>query len=202
MALLESDVGDDPIVEVQRWIDDALAAENVDEPFAMQVATTLDDHPTVRTVLLRGLDQRGFMFVTNLESTKGRQLTANPRAALTIVWTPLSRQVCATGAVERVDDTDILAYWTKRPRGHRIGAWASRQSTTVPDREALDAAADEVERRFAGTDDIPVPPWWGGWRIVPEMVELWAGRTDRLHDRLRWRRRAPGDRWIRERLAP
>src|SRR5687767_6298403 len=98
MALSEDDVGDDPIVEVQRWVDDAVAA-SVDQPFAMQVATTVDDRPMVRTVLLRGLDQRGFMFVTNLESTKGRQLAANPRAALTLVWTPLSRQVCATGSV-------------------------------------------------------------------------------------------------------
>ena len=201
MALLESDIGDDPIVEVQRWIDDAVAA-GVHEPFAMQLATSFDDHPTVRTVLLRGLDQRGFMFVTNLESTKGRQLTANPRAALTILWTSMSRQVCATGTVERASDDDILAYWTQRPRGHRFGAWASRQSTTVPDRATLDASADEIEERFAGTDDIPVPPWWGGWWIVPNMVELWSGRRDRLHDRLRWRRATPGQPWIRERLAP
>ena len=202
MALLESDVGDDPIVEVQRWVDDAIAADGVHEPFAMQVATSHDDHPTVRTVLLRGLDQRGFMFVTNFESTKGRQLTANPHAALTIVWTPLSRQVCATGTVERVSDEDILAYWSQRPRGHRIGAWASRQSTTVADRAALDAAADEIEHRFDGIDDIPVPPWWGGWWIVPDTVELWAGRQDRLHDRLRWRRTATDKAWIRERVAP
>ena len=201
MALTEDDVGDEPIVEVQRWLDDAVAAE-VDEPFAMQLATTVDDQPTVRTVLLRGLDERGFMFVTNLESTKGRQLAANPRAALTIVWTALSRQVCATGPAERVSDDDIWAYWHVRPRGHRIGAWASRQSTTVPDRATLDAAADECEQRFAGTDDIPVPPWWGGFRVVPDMVELWAGRVDRLHDRLRWRRDAPGAPWVRERLAP
>lgn len=202
MALLESDVGEDPIVEVRRWIDDAVAAVEVVEPFAMQVATSFDDHPTVRTVLLRGFDQRGFMFVTNLESTKGRQLRANPRAALTIVWTPLGRQVCATGTAERVSDEDIDAYWSQRPRGHRLGAWASRQSTTVADRAALDAAADECEARFEDTDDIPVPPWWGGWWIVPDMVELWAGRQDRLHDRLRWRRSAPGGAWIRERVAP
>jgi pyridoxamine 5'-phosphate oxidase len=202
MALLESDVGADPIVEVQRWLDDAVAAPDVHEPYAMQVATSFDDHPTVRTVLLRGLDQRGFMFVTNLESTKGRQLVANPRAALTLVWTPLSRQVCATGAVERVSDDDIVAYWNQRPRGSRLGAWASRQSTTVTDRATLDAAADECERRFAGTDDIPVPPWWGGWWIVPDMVELWAGREDRLHDRLRWHRRPPSVTWRRERVAP
>ena len=201
MALSEEDVGDDPIVEVQRWIEDAVAAASA-EPFAMQLATTVDDRPTVRTVLLRGLDGRGFMFVTNLESTKGEQLATNPRCALTIVWTELSRQVCATGSAERVSDDDIWAYWHTRPRGHRIGAWASRQSTVVVDRAALDAAAEEYERRFAGTDDIPVPPWWGGFRLVPDMVELWAGRVDRLHDRLRWRRDHREGAWIRERLAP
>lgn len=201
MALSEEDVGDDPIIEVQRWIDDAVAAA-ADEPFAMQLATTVDDQPSVRTVLLRGLDERGFMFVTNLESTKGRHLATNPRCALTMVWTKLSRQVCATGSAERVSGEDIWAYWHMRPRGHRIGAWASRQSAVVADRAALDAAAEEYEQRFAGTDDIPVPPWWGGFRVVPDMVELWAGRVDRLHDRLRWRRHHRHGVWIRERLAP
>jgi pyridoxamine 5'-phosphate oxidase len=201
MALLEADVGDDPIVEVKHWLDDAVAA-NVDEPFAMQLATSLDDRPTVRTVLLRGLDARGFMFVTNFESTKGRQLAANPRAAITLVWTALGRQVCATGVASRIPDDDVRAYWRQRPRGHRIGAWASRQSEVVADRAALDAAADEIERRFAETDEIPVPPWWGGFRIEPEMVELWSRRTDRLHDRLRWRRDAPGAPWVKERVAP
>ena len=199
--LLETDVGDDPIVEVRRWLDDAVAA-GVDEPFAMQLATTVDDHPTVRTVLLRGLDERGFMFVTNVESTKGRQLASNPRAALTVVWTALGRQVCATGVAARISEEDVWEYWRHRPRGHRVGAWASRQGEIVADRATLDAAAAEIERRFAGTDDIPVPPWWGGFRIVPDMVELWSRRVDRLHDRLRWRRDAPDRPWVLERVAP
>ena len=198
MGLSEDDVGDDPIGEVQRWVDDAVAAE-VTEPYAMQLATA---GPTVRTVLLRGLDQRGFMFVTNLESRKGRALAADPTCALVLVWTALQRQVLVTGTAERVADDEVEAYWRTRPRGSRIGAWASPQSEVIPDRAWLEARAAEVEARFAGSDDIPVPPFWGAWRVVPDSIELWCGRTDRLHDRLRWRRQAPGDPWIRERLAP
>ena len=169
---------------------------------AMQVATSDDAGPTVRTVLLRGLDERGFMFVTNLESTKSRQLGVNPRCALTLVWPSLSRQVCATGTAERVADDEVVAYWRTRPRGHRLAAWASPQSRVVPDRAWLDAAFAQVEARFDGVDDIPVPAFWGGWRIVPNTIELWEGRTNRLHDRVRFRRAGPADPWIEERLAP
>jgi pyridoxamine 5'-phosphate oxidase len=198
MGLSEDDVGDDPIGEVQRWVDDAVAAE-VTEPYAMQLATA---GPTVRTVLLRGLDQRGFMFVTNLESRKGRALAADPTCALVLVWTALQRQVLVTGTAERVADDEVEAYWRTRPRGSRIGAWASPQSEVIPDRAWLEARAAEVEARFAGSDDIPVPPFWGAWRVVPDSVELWCGRSDRLHDRLRWRRPRPDAPWVRERLAP
>jgi pyridoxamine 5'-phosphate oxidase len=142
------------------------------------------------------------MFVTNLESRKGRELAANPACALVLVWTPLKRQVLVTGTAERVLDDEVEAYWQTRPRGSRVGAWASPQSQVIPDRAALEHGAAEVEARFAGTDDIPVPPFWGAWRVVPDSVELWCGRDDRLHDRLRWRRDAPGAAWIRERLAP
>ena len=202
MALTEDDVGHDPIPEVQRWLDDAVASDAVVEPFAMQVATAADGRLTVRTVLLRGLDERGFMFVTNLESTKSRQLMASPACALTIVWTSLSRQVCATGRAERVADDEVEAYWRTRPRGSRIGAWASPQSRVIADRATLERAVREIEERFAATDDIPLPPFWGAWRIVPDTVELWAGQPSRLHDRIRWRRSAPGAPWFRERLAP
>jgi pyridoxamine 5'-phosphate oxidase len=198
MGLHEDDVGDDPIPEVQRWVDDAVAAGIV-EPYAMQLATA---GPTVRTVLLRGLDQRGFMFVTNLESRKGRALAADPSCALVLVWPAMKRQVLVTGTAERVADDEVDAYWRTRPRGSRIGGWASPQSRVIPDRAALERAAAEVEARFAGTDDIPVPPFWGAWRVVPDSVELWCGQESRLHDRLRWRRDAPGAPWIRERLAP
>jgi pyridoxamine 5'-phosphate oxidase len=198
MGLSEDDVGDDPIPEVQRWVDDAVAAD-VAEPYAMQLATA---GPTARTVLLRGLDQRGFMFVTNLESRKGRALADDPACALVLVWAALKRQVLVTGTAERVADDEVEAYWRTRPRGSRIGAWASPQSEVIPDRAWLEARTAEVEARFAGSDDIPVPPFWGAWRVVPDSVELWCGRSDRLHDRLRWRRPVPGAPWTRERLAP
>jgi pyridoxamine 5'-phosphate oxidase len=201
MGLSESDVGDDPIPEVARWVEDAVAA-GVAEPYAMQLATVDDGRPSARTVLLRTLDQRGFMFVTNLESRKGRELAANPACALVLVWTPLKRQVLVTGTAERVSDDEVELYWHTRPRGSRIGAWASPQSQVIADRAVLERAAAEVEARFAGTDDLPLPPFWGAWRVVPDTVELWCGRDDRLHDRLRWRRDAPGQAWIRERLAP
>lgn len=198
MALTEDDVGPEPIPEVQRWVDDAVAA-GVAEPYAMQVATTA---PGVRSVLLRGLDERGFFFVTNLESRKSTELRADPRCALSLVWTSLARQVLARGRAEVVERDEVEAYWRTRPRGSQIGAWASPQSQVIPDRATLERAVAEVEARFAGTDDIPVPPQWGAWRIVPIEVELWSGRPSRLHDRLRWRRDAPGTPWIRERLAP
>jgi pyridoxamine 5'-phosphate oxidase len=198
VGLDEHDVGDDPIPEVQRWLDDAVAA-GLAEPFAMQLATA---GPTVRTVLCRGLDERGFMFVTNFESRKGRALAADPACALVLVWTPLQRQVLVTGRAERVAHEEVQAYWRTRPRGSRIGAWASPQSHVIPDRAWLEARTAEVEARFAGVEDIPVPDFWGALRVVPDSVELWCGRPDRLHDRLRWRRDAPGAPWVRERLAP
>lgn len=185
-----------PVEQVQRWLDDAVAA-GLDEPFAMQVATSSGDAPTVRTVLLRGLDERGFMFVTNLASTKSRQLVDNPRCALALVWTSLGRQVCVTGRAQRVAGDEVEAYWRTRPRGHRIAAWSSPQSRVIDD---LDARVRDVEARFEGIDDIPVPPFWGAWRVVPDTIELWTRRPNRLHDRVRWRRH--GDAWTSERLAP
>lgn len=194
-------VADDPIAEVARWVADAEAA-GLAEPRAMQLATVgADGQPTNRTVLLRGLDERGFFFVTNLESTKGVQLAAEPRCALVLVWTPLLRQVCVTGTAAPVDAAETEAYWRTRPRRSRIGAWASPQSRPIPDRAALDAAVAEAEARFEGTDDIPVPPFWGGWRVAPTSIELWTGRPDRLHDRIRYRRATEGG-WVQERLAP
>jgi pyridoxamine 5'-phosphate oxidase len=201
VGLIESDVGDNPIPEVARWVEDAVAA-GVAEPFAMQLATVDDGRPSARTVLLRTLDERGFMFVTNLESRKGRELAANPACALVLVWTSLKRQVLVTGTADRVPDDEVEIYWHTRPRGSRIGAWASPQSQVIADRAALERSAAEVEARFAGTDHLPLPPFWGAWRVVPDSIELWCGRDDRLHDRLRWRRDAPGQPWIRERLAP
>lgn len=190
----------DPVAAVAAWVADAEAA-GLAEPRAMQVATVAGDgQPSVRTVLLRGLDGRGFFFVTNLESTKSLDLAAEPRCGLVLVWTPLLRQVCVTGTAERVGDAETEAYWRTRPRGSRIGAWASPQSRPIADRQVLEDAVAGVEARFAGTDEIPVPPFWGGWRVVPSTIELWTGRENRLHDRVRYRR--AGDGWERERLAP
>ena len=167
MGLSEDDVGDDPIVEVQRWVDDAVAAE-VAEPFAMQLATA---GPTARTVLLRGLDERGFMFVTNLDSRKGRALAADPACALVLVWASLKRQVLVTGRAERVPDDEVAAYWRTRPRGSQVSAWASPQSEVIPDRAWLEARTAEVEARFADVDVLPVPDFWGAFRVVPDSVE-------------------------------
>jgi len=161
-----------------------------------------------RTVLCKGVDADGVVFYTNLGSDKSRDLQANPWAAATFPWIGLQRQVHVRGAVQRVSDELAQAYWATRPRGSRLGAWASPQSTVLPDRAALESLQDEVAQRFGGADPVmdatnpvPLPDFWGGWRIVPETVEFWQGRRARLHDRLRYRRDSAGD-WVIERLAP
>lgn len=198
MRLSEDDVGDDPIPEVVRWVDEAVATRMV-EPCAMQLATA---GPTVRTVLLRSIDERGFMFVTNFESRKARALDADARCALALLWAPMQRQILVTGRAERVPPPEVEAYWGTRPRDRQVAAWASPQSQVLADRAELERYVDEVEARFAGVEQLPVPPNWGAYRVVPDSIELWCGSEDRLHDRLRWRRDAPGEPWIRERLAP
>lgn len=166
----------------------------------MQVATVgRDGRPSVRTVLLRALDERGLGFFTNLESRKSQELRADPGCAAVLVWPVLHRQVLVTGRAERIGEDEVEAYWRSRPRGSQIAAWSSRQSEVIADRAELEAAVVEHEQRFPG-EDVPLPWFWGGWRIVPETVELWSGRPNRLHDRVRWRRQ--GDAWISELLAP
>jgi pyridoxamine 5'-phosphate oxidase len=154
---------------------------------------------SARTVLLRGLDERGFVFFTNLESEKGSQLVANPRAALVFHWREQERQVRVVGPVGRVDDAEAARYWESRPRGHRVSAWASPQSEVV-DRAELEARVAEVEARFAGRN-LPLPPFWGGFVVGVDELECWQGRPDRLHDRVRYRPDGHGG-WLRERLAP
>ena len=190
----------DPLAEVRAWYEEAVAAD-LPEAEAMALATaTPEGRPAVRFVLLKGIDDRGVRFFTNYESRKGRELAGNPRAAATLYWQPLARAVRLAGPVERLSTEESDAYFGSRPRGAQIGAWASRQSTPIPDRAALEARAAEAEARFAG-GEVPRPPYWGGYRLVPEEVELWQGRRDRLHDRTHWLRAADGS-WRAQRLAP
>jgi pyridoxamine 5'-phosphate oxidase len=192
------DLGPDPVVAFGRWFADAAAA-GVVEPNAMVLATVAGDGtPSARTVLLKGYDGRGLRFFTNLGSAKAADLAANPRAALVFPWHIVSRQVRVTGSVVGVGREEVEAYFGSRPRESQLGAWASRQSEVVASRSALDAALAEVEERFPG--EVPTPRGWGGYRVVPQSWEFWAGRSGRLHDRLRYRRTDQG--WTVERLAP
>jgi len=183
--LEESDVDPDPFAQFGRWYDDAVEHGQL-QPDAMIVATsTPDGLPSVRLVLLRGVDERGFCFFTNFESRKGRELSVNPQAAIAFHWPEVLRQVRATGAVELVDDDAADAYWYARPRASRVSAWASAQSAVADSREALEARVAEIEARFDGAE-VPRPANWGGYRVVAEEIEFWQHRDDRLHDRLRY----------------
>ena len=189
----------DPLAQLQEWYAAARAA-GVAEPEAAALATaTPDGRPTVRIVLLRGVGPEGIAFYTNYESRKGRELAANPRAALAIHWPAQHRQVRLEGPVERVASDQSDAYFESRPRGSRIGAWASRQGTVLPDRRSLEARFDELEAEWR-TRDIPRPPYWGGYLLRPEAIEFWEGRPSRLHDRIHYLREDGG--WRAERLSP
>ena len=198
-GLAEADADPDPWAQWRRWFDDAVAA-GLHEPNAMVVATTSPEgQPSARTVLLKGVSSEGFRFFTNTGSHKGRDLAAQPRCALLFPWHPLERQVRVEGVAERLGADEVAAYFSTRPRGSQIGAWASRQSEVVAGREELEAAYREVEQRFAG-EDVPVPPTWGGYAVRPVCFEFWQGRPGRLHDRLRYS--LVDGTWVRERLAP
>ncbi|MDT4935153.1 MAG: pyridoxamine 5-phosphate oxidase [Pseudonocardiales bacterium] len=186
--------------QFELWFTDATEDPAVVEPNAMQVATTgADGRPAIRTVLLKGVDQRGVVFYTNYESAKAREIEANPYAAAVLVWLAHERQVRVSGPVQRVSRAETEEYFATRPRGSQVGAWASAQSSVVSSREVLEDAVRDIEARFADAP-IPAPPNWGGYRIEPDSVEFWQGRADRLHDRLRYRR--DGEIWVLERLAP
>jgi pyridoxamine 5'-phosphate oxidase len=201
-GLSEEDLAATWLEQFERWLDDAVDSERFVEPNAMILATADSDcRPSARTVLLKGLDERGFVFYTNLESRKGSEVAANPHAALVFTWTTLHRQVVVRGTVERVADAEADAYFASRPRGSRLGALASPQSRVIPSRAVLDERLAELERDHPEGAEIPRPAAWGGLRVVPEEVEFWQGRPDRLHDRLRFRS-GDGGSWAVERLAP
>jgi pyridoxamine 5'-phosphate oxidase len=190
----------EPLERVRAWYAEAVAA-GLPEPEAMALATASPDGaPSVRFVLLKGIDARGVEFFTNYGSRKGRELAANPRAALAIYWHALARQVRLEGPVERLSDEESDAYYASRPRGSRIGAWASPQGRPIPDRAWLEARVAEAEARFPG-EDVPRPPYWGGYRLLPDAVELWQGLPSRLHDREHFIRERGGG-WRSERLSP
>jgi pyridoxamine 5'-phosphate oxidase len=189
----------DPLATVRAWIDEAAAA-GVEEPTAAALATAdASGAPSLRFVLLRGIDEQGARFYSNYESRKASELAANPRAALALYWQVLHRQVRLEGPVERLAPEESDAYFASRGRDSRIGAWASRQSRELASREQLDAQVAEVQARFAGAD-VPRPEFWGGYLLTPEVVELWTGRANRLHDREQWRRTGAG--WEMRRLSP
>lgn len=198
-GLAEADLADDPIVQFQRWFDDAVEG-GVYEPNAMTLATVDDQgQPTARIMLLKIVDQRGLAFFTNQESRKGRHLGANPKAALTFWWGPIERQIRFEGVIAPVEDGEADDYYRSRPLASRIGAWASPQSQVIEDRAVLEQEVGRLEQQYADSEP-PRPPFWGGHRLSPHRVEFWQGRSSRLHDRLCYRK--VDGQWSIERLAP
>ncbi|MBD2701709.1 pyridoxamine 5'-phosphate oxidase [Spirosoma sp. BT702] len=194
-----ADVLPDPIAQFQNWFDAAVQAK-VPEPNAMHLNTvTPEGRPDGRIVLLKGVSEAGFVFFTNYESRKGQELIAHPFASLTFFYPDLERQIRVEGRGEKVSSEESDTYFNSRPRGSQIGAWASHQSSVIPNRDVLEIRQHELETQFAN-QTIPRPTYWGGFRIVPDVVEFWQGRPSRLHDRIRYRKE--GESWVIERLSP
>lgn len=198
-GLAESDLDPDPLAQFARWFQEAVDSKMILEPNAMVFSTVSPEgQPSGRILLLKGFGVAGFVFFTNLQSAKARDLEINPRGAMTFGWLELERQVRIEGTLGKLPRPEVKTYFETRPRGSRLGAWASNQSEVIPNREILETRLAEAEARFPG--DIPLPDEWGGYCLAPERIEFWQGRTNRLHDRLRYRKDAAG--WIVERLAP
>ncbi len=199
-SLAESDVSPDPFSQFAQWFDEAVNSQLL-EPNAFTLATANSaGRPSARTVLLKGFDIQGFVFFTNYESRKGRELAENPQAALLFNWLELERQIRIEGRVERIDAQASEAYFQSRPKGSQIGAWTSPQSQVIPGREVLLDKQKDLETQYAAAEVLPLPPFWGGYRLLPEVLEFWQGRPSRLHDRIRYVH--VEDRWKIERLAP
>jgi len=195
-GLDESEAATDPLTMFGKWLADVMASP-MHEPNAMVLSTVADGQPSSRVVLLKGLDD-GFVFYTNYESRKADELAVNPRCSLLFPWHPVGRQVRIEGVAAKISEAESAAYFASRPRDSQLGAWASPQSRVVDDRGQLDRRLHDAEERFAA--EVPLPEFWGGYRVIPEAVEFWQGRFGRLHDRLRYRRDEGN--WVLERLAP
>ena len=199
VRLCEEDLAGDPMEQFRTWFDEARAL-GLPMPEAMTLATSnAHGRPSARVVLLHGIDENGFVFHTNYESRKGRELEANPQAALVLYWHPLGRQVRVEGSIERVSEEESAQYFRTRPRGGQLGAWASRQSEQIESRDVLEERVRRLEREYEGRE-VPPPPFWGGYRLLPDRIELWQHGEDRLHDRFAYER--SGDSWTHSRLSP
>ncbi len=198
-GLHRSDLADDPVTQFEKWFEQATRAQ-ITDPNAMSLATvSADCKPSLRTVLLKTFDHKGFVFYTNYGSQKAREIEANPNVCLLFPWTELERQVEISGRAEKISTAESVKYFLTRPHGSQLGAWVSNQSEVITSRKILEMKLDEMKRRFKD-GKVPLPDFWGGFRVVPEKVEFWQGRPNRLHDRFEYRR--VGDGWEIVRLAP
>ncbi|MGQ4434880.1 pyridoxamine 5'-phosphate oxidase [Streptomyces sp. SAS_260] len=201
-GLDEKELADGPMEQFGRWFEEAVVQGLVYEPNAMVVSTAdADGRPSSRTVLMKHYDDQGFVFYTNYDSRKARELGANPYVSLLFPWHPMARQVLVTGIARRTGRDETAAYFRTRPHGSQLGAWAGTQSSVIPSRVELESSYEELAARYPEGEQVPVPPHWGGFRIAPQAVEFWQGRENRLHDRLRYTAQPSGS-WHVERLSP